>query len=314
VNNPVVSDLFSATYDFILETFLPPFGWSEFESILRTYRAKRDSSPYAYIDVLPLLACAAAGGYPDRIYPLAAAWVLYTLAGRIFDDLQDGEGQDCPWNQDGLKSALPIGLFAIGTAPAALVHLPVSSDTKQEIGAAFSHVLALSAVAQSKRPTLEHLSIEMYFRNLAAKTSLAFATATWAGGKLAQPEPNGKVLDALYQYGLNAGMMGQIVDDCRDLATADLRDGIFTLPVIYALTQEDHKDHARLKELLAVTTPPPDCIAAILSILQKMDAINWSLNVAGIYQNQAIAALDTLPAERVSPLLNYVTNNSCPPS
>jgi geranylgeranyl diphosphate synthase, type I len=314
VNNPVVSDLFAATYDFILETFLPPFGWSEFEAILRAYQAKRNSSPCACVDVLPLLACAAAGGNPDQIYPLAAAWVLYTLAGRIFDDLQDGEGRDHLWNHDGLKSAMPIGLFAIGTAPAALVHLPVSSDTKQEIGATFSHVLALSAAAQSKRPTLEHLSIEWYFKNIAAKTGLVFATATWAGGKLAQPEPTGKALDALYQYGLNAGMMGQIADDCRDLATADLRAGIFTLPVIYALTQEDHQDHARLKELLAVTTPQPDRIAAILSILQKMDAINWSLNVAGMYQNQAIAALDSLPTERVSLLLNYVTSNSYLPS
>lgn len=97
---------------------------------------------------------------------------------------------------------------------------------------------------------LQHLfdierSEENYLSAIEGKTASLFATACRIGGMVSGvDEPT---LDALTRYGRNLGLCFQVVDDCLDLtgtdetlgkpAGWDLVEGIYTLPVIYALAE-----------------------------------------------------------------------------
>jgi geranylgeranyl pyrophosphate synthase len=305
----IVKELFESVYDFIESTILPPLHWNKFSDILVDYRHKRTTSPHAYVDVLPLLTCVAAGGQSKKAVPLAAAWSLYILAARIFDDQQDDEGVEHAWNEGGIKEALPIGLYALGAANASLSHLTAEEGKQAAILSAFGNTLALSAKAQSERPTVDDLTVEWYFQILAAKTGLIFATGSWAGAFISAESPDPAIVNSLYQYGLNTGMAAQITDDCYDLADTDLPNNSLSLPIIYALSQKKHDKYPTLFSSLRELGKKPDRIKVIMKCLQEMKAVEWSLKVAKIYESQALAALEPLPKEKVYPLIHYVSRD-----
>jgi geranylgeranyl pyrophosphate synthase len=303
-----VSALFTSVYDFIESELVPSLSRPQFTVSLGEYRAGRAETVYAYVDTLPALTCAAAGGSTDKAIPLAAAWVFYLLASQLFDDLQDGDGQDRPWGRGSAQATLSMGLFALGAAETALSHLGADANTLSEILAAFGKTMALAAGAQSQTIALAELTVDKYFRILAAKAGLIFATGTWSGTRLAGTAADPDVLNAIYQYGLNVGIAGQIADDCFDLGRGDLTSHVFTLPVIYALSQKQHPAYPTLVKLLgARANETADWAAEVFDILHEFGAVAWSLQVARVYSEQALAALAPLPEERVRPLVAYAT-------
>jgi heptaprenyl diphosphate synthase len=117
---------------------------------------------------------------------------------------------------------------------------------------------------------LQHLydvarSQEDYQSTIEGKTASLFGTACRIGGMVSGvDEPT---LDALTRYGHHLGMCFQIVDDCLDLtatdeelgkpAGQDLVEGIYTLPVIYALGSSDP-----LRDLLGAPLDPARLVEA----------------------------------------------------
>jgi heptaprenyl diphosphate synthase len=126
---------------------------------------------------------------------------------------------------------------------------------------------------------LQHLydvdrSEEDYASAIAGKTAALFATSCRIGGMVADvADPT---LDALTRFGRHLGMCFQIVDDVLDVSSTDdelgkpagqdLLEGIYTLPVIYALRESnplrgllgsplDIDQHARARELTTGALP-----------------------------------------------------------
>jgi len=96
---------------------------------------------------------------------------------------------------------------------------------------------------------------EQYFPSIAGKTASLFAAATRIGGLVARFEP--AVTDQLTEFGRSYGMAFQVVDDILDViatdqqlgkpAGKDMIEGVYSLPVIYALGSHQGD---RLRELL----------------------------------------------------------------
>ncbi len=296
MSNVLIDNLFEQTYRFISSELLPLYNWREFEEIFAYRQQKRTMSIDAWIDVLPILASRACGGVVEQSIPLAAAWCLYLFAGRIMDDIQDDEGKDQLWNQEGFQQALPTASFVLGIAHTALARLQIQSQA--DILDAFGRALALASQAQreQKHLSLAALSVDVYFNNLISRTAVAFGMAGWAGARLASATPI--ILEALYNYGLAVGIAIQIEDDCQDLVRSDILAGVYTLPIIYALSQTQHPYHSDLLTLLPATKEgsimPVNNIAAILT---EMKAFQWSHQMAGIYRIKAINAISSLPLE-----------------
>jgi heptaprenyl diphosphate synthase len=121
---------------------------------------------------------------------------------------------------------------------------------------------------------------DAYFGSIAGKTASLMATACRIGaivGGLDRPS-----VEALTDYGRHVGMIFQIVDDVLDLTATDeelgkpsgldLAEGIYTLPVIYAL-----RSSQELKALLG----------------QPLDA-------EGVAQGRALTCADTAVANALA--------------
>jgi len=128
-----------------------------------------------------------------------------------------------------------------------------ASALAASLGAPVAGLLAatIGELCRGQVLELQHLfdvgrSEEDYATAIEGKTASLFATACRIGGMVsAVDEPT---LDALTRFGTHLGLCFQIVDDCLDLtatdatlgkpAGQDLVEGIYTLPVIYALADD----------------------------------------------------------------------------
>ena len=130
---------------------------------------------------------------------------------------------------------------------------------------------------------------EGYSSAIEGKTAALFASSCRIGGMVAGVDEPG--LDALTRYGHHVGMCFQIVDDVLDITATDdtlgkpsgqdLVEGVYTLPVIYAL---EHS--ASLRELLA---QPLD--GERLDEARKLAASNGSVTAAlGVARDHAAQA------------------------
>ncbi len=129
-----------------------------------------------------------------------------------------------------------------------------ASGLAASLGADVAALLAdtIGELCRGQVLELQHLwdvtrSEEDYSSAIEGKTASLFATSCRIGGMVSGvDEPT---LDALTRYGQHLGLCFQIVDDCLDLtaddetlgkpAGQDLVEGIYTLPVIYALADSD---------------------------------------------------------------------------
>lgn len=292
-----VASLYENSCRFINNELLSLCQWPEIEAIITSRQQTRTNSASAWVDILPSLACAACGGDVERSIPLTAAWSLYIFAGRIIDDIHDDEGKGHLWNEAGTRQALPTALFVIGMAHMALARLQPYAQASADILDAYGRVLSVAAQAQREQHelSLAALSVESYFNNLVSRTAVAFATAAWSGGKLASATP--EVLTAMYHYGLAVGIAIQIEDDCEDLANSDLFAGVYTLPVIYGLSQTQHSGHSELVGQLSVPGRISTAQAfSVVAILTEMNAFHWCRQMAGIYRAKAVETLAALPS------------------
>ena len=100
--------------------------------------------------------------------------------------------------------------------------------------------------------------------------------------------------------------MTQILDDCVDLKT-DLLNQVWTLPLIYGLSQTTHPLYARLTQLTNQQQPPTESWAvAVVDTLVQMNALSWSHHLAEVHRQEAVRAIASLPFHNEL-LMYYVT-------
>ncbi|MCP5097395.1 MAG: hypothetical protein GY943_17760, partial [Chloroflexi bacterium] len=119
---------------------------------------------------------------------------------------------------------------------------------------------------------------------------------------------NESKLNALYQFGLNLGMMEQIVDDCQDVLI-DAQNGVWTLPVLYARAGAKKVGDGRFHTLLSQPEATSQWGDDVQSFFTEYDAINWSLKVAEVYRCQAMSALAKLPDGCMAELEAYANRH-----
>ncbi|GAB2484253.1 polyprenyl synthetase family protein [Jatrophihabitans fulvus] len=145
-------------------------------------------------------------------------------------------------------------------------------------------------------------AIEHYLSVLADKTGSLIATAAEFGAHFAGADP--AVITSLRAFAEQIGMAFQISDDILDVASesdesgktpgTDLREGIATLPALYALRDADPAT-ARLRELVSRPLPDDAEHAEALALLRASDALGEARATLQDYADSARAALTDLP-------------------
>jgi heptaprenyl diphosphate synthase len=199
---------------------------------------------------LVLAAATAVGGreaVTERVVDAAAAVELLHLASLYHDDVLDSAT---------LRRGVPSANALWGNHVAVLggdVLLSHAYRVAADLGAdelrRLAHTLAAlcsGQVAESAAQFDAARQIAHYDASVRGKTAALLATACWLGASTAAAPPH--AAEALAGFGMELGVAFQIVDDVLDLygyghaigkpAGSDLREGVFTLPVLLTLQRD----------------------------------------------------------------------------
>jgi heptaprenyl diphosphate synthase len=157
-------------------------------------------------------------------------------------------------------------------------------------------------------------SVDSYLSAIEGKTASLMATACRVGGMVSNVSAD--TLDALTQFGQHLGMCFQVVDDVLDVTRTeaelgkpvgnDVHEGVYTLPVIYAL-QSDHAPE--LRELLGRKLDK-EAVERVVALVGQADVVEASMAVARTHATKATEALagatelDTDVCNRMRTLVN----------
>ena len=132
---------------------------------------------------------------------------------------------------------------------------------------------------------------DQYVTSIAGKTASLFAAATRIGGFVAELPPD--VTDQLTEFGRLYGMAFQVVDDILDViatddqlgkpAGKDMIEGVYSLPVIYALQSERGP---ALRELLEARVTADNRFEAIEQV-RRSPGIDDAYSTASAYVDRA---------------------------
>jgi octaprenyl-diphosphate synthase len=143
------------------------------------------------------------------------------------------------------------------------------------------------------------LTEEEYFSIIEKKTAVLIS-ASCAAGAILGSAPRGKI-DALAQFGRNAGMAFQITDDILDYMAKgeefgksigkDLEEGKITLPLIFALKQSTEEEKNKIKEIINRKKGSQKAAREIMKLIKKYNGIDASLHCAAGYISEAKSQL-----------------------
>ena len=148
---------------------------------------------------------------------------------------------------------------------------------------------------------------EQYFTTIGGKTAALIEVAVRLGASLAGCEP--EVVNATRRFGQAFGFAFQVADDLLDLTASeeelgkppgtDLRDGVYTLPVIYAV----EADPTLVSNL---GTPLVD-VDAIREATFSTGGFKRAMEVASGYVDEALSALESAPQSPARSTLEQIT-------
>jgi heptaprenyl diphosphate synthase len=187
-----------------------------------------------------------------------------------------------------------------------------AADVASELGpeavriqaATFSR-LVHGQIAETSGPLEGEEKISHYLRVIQDKTGSLIATSARFGGMFGGVTP--EQIEALAEYGETMGIAFQLSDDLLDIASesaqsgktpgTDLREGVPTLPVLYALASDDADDASvRLREILATGPITDDALhAEALGLLRESQAFKQARDTVRSYTDRARSSLAVLP-------------------
>ncbi len=164
------------------------------------------------------------------------------------------------------------------------------------------------------------LTIESYYEKIQRKTACLIAACSKGGAIVS--EASDDEIESLYEYGLNLGIAFQIIDDILDYtedqstigkpAGNDLRQGMVTLPLIYALQdQPQNGRYQQINQILSGETNDEKAILSVVAWVSEGHGAKRSLMDAYAYGSKARDALYHFPPspdrDVLDELIDFVT-------
>lgn len=231
----------------------------------------------------------------EKIMPMAVAIELIHMATLVHDDVIDNaatrRGKPTASSCWGNHSSVLIGDFLFAKA-FSLVANKVNNQMLKVLTDVICSMCE-GEINQNRSTFCADQNESDYLGRIAQKTADFIAASCELGGlaiNLSQEETQ-----ALRDYGYSLGMAFQITDDILDITASseqigkpvgnDLRQGIVTLPVIYALEHSAHRDE--LRELVQNKSMTEEQIKRGLEIIHQTDSIEYSYSRVADYLKRA---------------------------
>ena len=256
----------------------------------------------------------------DDVVTAAAAVELVHLATLYHDDVMDEatmrrgeESVNARWDN---TIAILTGDFLFAHASGLVARL--GSEAARIIAETMGE-LVTGQMRETVGPLAGDDPVVHYLAVIAQKTGSLIATAGRYGGMFSGATP--EHVEALQRFGALIGTAFQISDDIIDIASpadesgktpgTDLREGVLTLPMLYALSPEHSGEPVpRLRELLAAPIIDDDLVEEALTLLRKSPGLEQAVRTLAEYADRARTELAELPAsparEALDMLARYV--------
>jgi geranylgeranyl pyrophosphate synthase len=176
----------------------------------------------------------------------------------------------------------------------------ISSDLGTEVTKLLARTIAILSDGQIREVAaagrLDQTEAS-YMETIRRKTAMLIATSCRLGGMLSGA--TAETVDRLDDFGMALGLAFQLSDDIMDVASTeaelrkepgqDMREGVYTLPVLYALS--DGPTGAELHALLAAGPPQGERLARALELVRSDGALGGARDVvtAGVRRAKKLA-------------------------
>ena len=264
------------------------------------------------------------GPRPDADEVITAAVVveLIHLATLYHDDVMDSatmrrgaQSANSRWDN---TVAILTGDFLFAHASRLVADL--GPDAVRIIAETFAE-LVTGQMRETRGPRSDEDPVQHYLTVIAEKTGSLIATAGRYGGMFSGCTP--EQVEALHRFGATIGTAFQISDDVIDIASpsdssgktpgTDLREGVHTLPMLYAM-QGQGSDADRLRTLLACPISDDAEVDEALTLLRDGPGLVRARDVLAEYAASARAELATLPprpaTDALAALTTYVVDRT----
>ena len=257
--------------------------------------------------LLTLLSAQVGGGINDDVVDAAVVVELTHLASLYHDDVMDSapvrRGVEAAHTVWGNSVAILTGDLIFARASSLVAELPGDSFKVQ--ANAFARLVEGQLKETSGVPEGTD-ALEHYLEVLAGKTGSLIAACGIYGAGLSGADEH--VRAAMETYGERIGVAFQLADDIIDITSpsevtgkttgTDLREGVLTLPVLMLrrMAEDGDASAARVLDLVDADLTSDDALAAAVEAICAHEAVERSWAVAQEWVDDALRALEPLPA------------------
>ncbi|WP_091657830.1 heptaprenyl diphosphate synthase component II [Alteribacillus iranensis] len=240
----------------------------------------------------------------DRLKHIAAALELIHMASLVHDDVIDDaelrRGKKtikAKWDN---RTAMFTGdyIFAKAVEQASFfkdkdIHTVLSKSMAE---------ICVGEIEQIRDQYNWDQHLKTYLRRIKRKTASLIAISCQLGALAADASRQDQL--RLFRYGYNVGMSYQIIDDILDFtgteeelgkpAGGDLLQGNVTLPVLYAMCEDESLKH-EIHQFLSTNEREQQDITSVLDRVKSSGGIEYAHSLSKRYLQKAYDALEMLP-------------------
>lgn len=239
----------------------------------------------------------------DKLLPVAMALEIIHMATLVHDDVVDASltRRGRPTLAAGWGNIVSLATGDYLFAKALELIVKIDNTEVSRILADVCIQMCQGEIQQIKCSYDVRQNYKQYYYRIQRKTALLIGLCCKLGAMVSNASK--RQIWIMSTYGNCLGIAFQIVDDILDITAdpkvlgkpvgGDIRQGIITLPMIYAL--EDSPQALQLQELLGRSSKSEDEVKEVVELIKQSGGIEKSRKVVDLYIAKAIKNLDELP-------------------
>lgn len=250
----------------------------------------------------------------ERAQALAAVMEMFHMATLVHDDIIDEaefrRGKETVQSKYGKNYAVYIGdyLFCLCfriLATTSSIERGIDVDTK------VMSKICLGEIEQLNSRFNKNVSLKHYLKRVSGKTAELFSLSMYIGA--AESSCDKKTCRLFWNIGHNIGMAFQIIDDILDYTSTneelgkeagkDLKEGIYTLPLILAMRNNPEA----FEDILNSQAYTDEEVKTIIDMVKENNGIKEAIDIAQKYSQKAFRDINKLPDNEYKKILMEVT-------
>ncbi|NOZ45261.1 MAG: polyprenyl synthetase family protein [Chlorobi bacterium] len=266
--------------------------------------------------MLVFLTAKLVGNITDSTYNAAALIELMHTATLVHDDVVDDSYKrrgffsiNALWKN---KIAVLIGDYFLSRG--LLLAVAHKEYELLEIVSEAVREMSEGELLQIEKSRKLDISEEVYFDIIRKKTATLIASCAATGS--ASTGADKEIVQKLKKFGEYLGIAFQIKDDLFDYDLNgdvgkpignDLKERKMTLPLIYSLTNSNHRQRQNILKIVKSKSKKPAKIKEVQKFVKEMGGIDYTIKNMHEYKDKALSILDEFPDnEAKTSLLEFV--------